>query len=688
MRNLGYTKKIITMINRSKLLLAAFFLTTGTVALAQQSEKRQKFIEASNFDTTIKPGNNFYLYVNGSWIKNTPIPATETRIGSFLDVYNVTKEHVKSILKEVSKEGQPVGSIEQKVGDFYASGMDSITIEKRGYDPIIPILKEIDAISSVNDLVSFIATQQTKGNDFLYAPYVAADEKNSSVNILCFAQSGIGLPDRDYYFKTDAATLAIQKAYKKRLQKLFVLTGTDSVDAVKHTEIIYDLEKEIATSHKTRVERRDPKSNYNKMSVTDLQKLMPIFNWVSVLNTMRVKVDSINVNQPAFYTKINGLLQSTSIDTWKLYLKADVLKGASAALSSSFVNASFEYQKTLSGQQKIKPRWERIYRSTDGNLGDALGQLYVKKYFTQEAKSRMKELVNNLSIAFEQRINKVDWMSDSTKTKAKAKLHSFLKKIGYPDKWRNYDNVNIERNKYFENLQACSENEYNFSINKVGKPVDKTEWGMTPPTINAYYNPSFNEIVFPAGILQFPFFDPNADDAINYGGIGLVIGHEMTHGFDDQGAQYDKDGNLKNWWATTDSSQFVARSKKVIEQYSGYTVLDTIHVNGALTTGENMADNGGLAISYDAFKMTKQGKSNIKIDGFTPDQRYFISFAQVWRNKQKDETTRQLINTDPHSPAMWRVLGPLSNFTPFYKAFNVQEGDKMFKAEKDRIKIW
>jgi putative endopeptidase len=342
----------------------------------------------------------------------------------------------------------------------------------------------------------------------------------------------------------------------------------------------------------------------------------------------------------------------------------------------------------LSGQQKIKPRWERINRSVDANLGEALGQLYVKKYFTEDAKKRMNELVNNLSIAFETRINKLTWMSGETKVKAKEKLHSFMKKIGYPDKWRDYSKVSISRDKYFENLEACSKNEFDYSIAKVDKPVDKAEWGMTPPTVNAYYNPSFNEIVFPAGILQFPFFDPAADDAINYGGIGLVIGHEMTHGFDDQGAQYDKDGNLKNWWTSADSAKFVEGSKKIISQYDAYTVLDTIHVNGALTTGENMADNGGLAISYDAFKMTKQGKSNVKIDGFTPDQRYFISFAQVWRAKQKDESTRQRINTDPHSPANWRVIGPLSNFTPFYTAFNVKEGDKMYKPESERIKIW
>ena len=670
------------------LFIAVILVTLGLSAYGQQTEKRHAFIEKANIDSSVKPGDNFYLYVNGKWIKNTTIPPTETRIGSFLDVYNVTKEHVKGILVDVSKGGTPAGSIEQKVGDFYAAGMDSATIEKRGYDPIKPTLKEIDDLTDVKGIVAFIAKQQTKNNDILYAPYVGSDDKNSSMNILGFYQSGIGLPDRDYYFKTDAATLKIQAAYKRRLKKLFVLTGSDTITAAKNTDAIYELEKQLAGSHRTKVELRDPQSNYNKLAVADLQKQMPTFDWLTVLSTLGVKVDSVNVNQPAFYKKIDELLQATPIATWKVYLKAAIIKGASSALSSDFVNTSFEYQKALSGQQKIKPRWERMYRSTDANLGEALGQLYVKQYFTEDAKLRMKELVNNLSIAFEARINKVDWMSDSTKTKAKDKLHAFLRKIGYPEKWKDYSKVTINRNTYFENLQACSQFEFNRSINKVGKPVDKTEWDMTPPTINAYYNPSFNEIVFPAGILQFPFFDPKADDAINYGGIGLVIGHEMTHGFDDQGAQYDKEGNLSNWWSTNDSAQFVARSKKVIEQYNSFTVLDTLHVNGALTTGENMADNGGLAIAYDAFKMTKQGKGNTKIDGFTPDQRFFISFAQVWRAKQKDESLRQLVLTNPHSPENWRVLGPLSNFTPFYKAFDVKPGDKMYKSESERIKIW
>ncbi len=673
---------------KTQWLLALALAFAAINGCKNKAATTQKFIETAYMDSSVKPGDNFFLFVNGKWLKNTEIPATESGVGAFLDLYNRTKTNIKSILEDVSKNGQTVGSIEQKVGDLYASGMDSVTIEKLGYEPLKPTFASIAAIKNAKDVMGFLGTQLTENNSILFQPFVAADDKNSSMNILVFYQSGLGMPDRDYYLKSDPATAAIQKAYQTYIQKTLQLTGSDSAAAKKQMLAIYNLEKQIALSHKTNVELRDPQSNYNKKAITDLQKAMPVFDWVTLTKTLGVKVDSVNVSQPAFYAKINELLTTTPIDVWQSYLKFHTISNAAAALSSSFVNARFDYQKALSGQQKIKPRWERMYRITDANLGDALGQLYVKKYFTEEAKKRMLELVNNLSTSLDNRIAQLDWMSDTTKQKAKDKLHAFLKKIGYTDKWRDYSKVNIDRTKFFENLTACAKNEFAYQMNKVGKPVDKTEWGMTPPTINAYYNPTFNEIVFPAGILQFPFFDPTADDAINYGGIGMVIGHEMTHGFDDQGAQYDKDGNLKNWWAKSDSVQFVAKSKRVIDLYNSFTVLDTVHINGALTTGENMADIGGIAIAYNAFKMTKQGQDTTKIDGFTPNQRFFISFAQIWRSKQKDEITRQYINTDPHSPPLWRVLGPLMNFTPFYTAFNVKEGDKMFKAEKDRIKIW
>ncbi len=653
------------------------------------SKQETKSLSLVNIDSATRPGDDFYRFANGRWLDSAKIPATESRIGAGLEMYNRTKEHIKVILEEVSKANNTAGSIEQKVGDFYASGMDSAAIEKAGYEPLKPWLKNISEIKDAKGVLQFVAEQITNNNGLLIGQYFGADEKNSTTNIAVYYQAGLGLPDRDYYFKTDAATQAVVKAYQTYMQKIFSLTGDDSATAAKNVTAVYELEKQMAASHRTNVELRDPQSNYNKMAVADLEKKMPVIGWSSLLPLLFVHTDSVNISQPAYYQKLNDLLKTVPADTWKTYLRFHLTNNAAPVLSSDFVKANFEYSgKALSGQQQMKERWERIYRQTDGNLGEALGQLYVKKYFTEDAKKRMLDLVNNLQKAFEARIMKLDWMSDSTKAKAKEKLYAFIKKIGYPDKWKDYSKVIIDKNKFFENLKSCSKNEYNYQVSKVGKPVDRTEWGMTPPTINAYYNPTFNEIVFPAGILQYPMFDADVDDAMNYGGIGMVIGHEMTHGFDDQGAQYDKDGNLKNWWSKEDFAKFKAKGQQVVNLYNSFVVLDSIHINGSLTQGENTADIGGIAIAYDAFKLTKQGKDTAKIDGFTPDQRFFLSYAQCWRRKAKDEALRQQINTDPHSPSKYRVWGPLMSFAPFYAAFNIKEGDKMFVAEKDRVNIW
>ncbi|CAN5270056.1 M13 family metallopeptidase [soil metagenome] len=670
-------------------LLALAAVINGCSENKKDEKQTQKFIETAYMDSSVKPGDNFFLYVNGGWFKTAQIPSTESGVGSFLDLRNKTREALKTLLDDATKSNAAAGTIEQKVGDFYLSGMDSATIDKRGYDPVKPALQKISSINNTQDMMKFVAEEQMTLENILFNAFVASDDKNSAKNILVFYQGGLGLPDRDYYFKNDPSTQAVVKAYKSYIAKLLTLTGDDSATAIKNAATIYDLEKKMAMSHRTNVELRDPESNYHKMAIADLDKKMPAFGWSTLLQNVGVKTDSVNVSQPSYYMALNGLLASVPLNTWKTYLRFHVLDDAANALSSDFVNASFEYNgKSLSGQQQLKPRWQRMTASTDNNLGEALGQLYVKKYFTEDAKKRMLDLVNNLQKAFEARINKLDWMSDSTKVKAKEKLYAFTKKIGFPDKWRDYSKVNIDKTTYYENLQSSAKNEFEFQIAKVDQPVDKTEWGMTPPTINAYYNPSFNEIVFPAGILQFPFFDPNADDAINYGGIGMVIGHEMTHGFDDQGAQYDKDGNLKLWWSKDDYTKFQVKSNQEIAQYNSFTVLDSMHVNGGLTNGENIADLGGINIAYDAFKMTAEGKDTTKIDGFTPDQRFFISYAQIWRSKQKDEILRQQVNTNPHSPAIWRVNGPLMNFDPFYAAFNVQPGDKMYKADSSKIKIW
>lgn len=672
-----------------KLLYAASFLLVFASCGNSHTKIAGKFIETGYMDSSVKPGDDFFRFVNGKWLDTVRIPETESGIGSFDDLYYRTRDRLHELLDSISRKQQEAGSIEQKVGDFYASGLDSVIIEERGYEPAKPYLQKIDAIKNAEGVMAFANELELENNNSLYTQYVGADEKNSSVNIAVYIQSGLGLPDRDYYFKTDAATQKIVVAYKTYMKKLFTLTGDDSLKAAKEVAQVYELEKQMAASHKTNVQLRDPQSNYHKLAVADLDKQMPVFAWKNTLNAIGVHADSVNVSQPEYYIKLNQLLKSISVDVWQSYLKFHLLDDVANTLSEDFVNARFEYVgKALNGQQKLKPRWQRMAMNTDNNLGDALGQLYVEKYFTDDAKERMLEMVNNLQTAFANRIDKLDWMSDSTKLVAKDKLNAFLKKIGYPDKWRDYSKVTIERGKYFENLVSCAKNEYQYQVNKVGKKVDKTEWQMTPPTINAYYNPTFNEIVFPAGILQFPFFDPNADDAINYGGIGMAIGHEMTHGFDDQGAQYDKDGNLKNWWGKDDSTKFVGKTKQVVDLYNTYIVIDSVHVNGALTTGENIADIGGVAIAYDAFKMTKQGQGTTKIDGFTPDQRFFISLGQIWREKLKPETERYFANVNPHSPGRFRVNGPLSNFTPFYNAFNVQAGDKMYLPEDKRIKIW
>jgi putative endopeptidase len=649
----------------------------------------KKFLDLASIDSSVKPGDNFYLYVNGKWVSKTKIPSSQSGVGGFTDLYYQTQNVLQHLLDSLSKANLVAGSIEQKVGDYYVSGMDSVTIDKRGYEPLKPYLSKISALTNPSGIIQFAAALQTEELNGLFNVIIGPDEKNSKSNIVIFSQGGLGLPDRDYYFKKDSGNLAVVKAYMKYVNKLFGLMGDDSITAAKKTNLVYNLEKQMAESHKTNVELRDPQSNYHKESVADLDKQMPVFGWKSTLSTMGIVTDSVNLMQPAFYKKLNSLLKTGGMGSWKAYLQFHIADANVMTLSSDFYLANFDYNgKALGGQQEMKPRWDRIITSVDANLGEGLGEVYVNLYFSREAKARMLELVNNLQIAFEARINKLEWMSDSTKVKAKDKLQAFTKKIGYPEKWRDYSKVTIDRGKFFENRISCHKNDFQRLLAKVGKPVDKTEWGITTPTINAYYNPNFNEIVFPAGILQPPFFDPAADDAVNYGGIGMVIGHEMTHGFDDQGAQYDKDGNLKNWWGRSDSVKFVSYTKAVNAEYDGFIAIDTFHVNGALTTGENIADLGGLAIAYDAFKLTKQGQDTTRIDGLTPDERFFMSFATVWRSKYKDEFSRQLVNVDPHAPDRYRVIGTLENFQPFYLTFHIKEGDKMYKSESDRIKIW
>lgn len=652
-------------------------------------EKRTVFFDRSGMDSTAKPGDDFFTFANGGWIKATKIPDDQSGWGSFYTLHEENQKKMKSILEEAAaNKSAAKGSAEQKVGDYYASGMDTVALEKKGYEPLKPIMQKIAAIKDYKELVNLLAEGYADGDGDLFGFYVGPDDKNSTRNIAVLTQTGLTLPEKDYYFKNDPTTLEQRKQMVNYATRLFMLTGNDSMAAAKKAADVLVLETEIAKSHLAPEDLRDPVKNYNKIPLASLEKLSPNLNWNASFGKMGIHPDSINVSQPKYFAALSNLLASKPIDMWKSKIEFDYISANASDLSKAFRDASFNFNKIFSGQKVQKERWKTMVGNTDGSLRDLASELFVKKYFTAEAKKRMDELVNNLQVAFKNRIEKLDWMSDSTRKKALLKLNAIIKKIGYPDKWKNFDDVEISRDNYFANNRSISKHFYKEMIAKMGKPVDKTEWGMTPYTVNAYYNPSFNEIVFPAGILQFPFFDANADDAVNYGGIGMVIGHEITHGFDDQGRQYDAEGNLKEWWTPADAAKFNAKSGEVVKQYNSYAILDTIHLNGKLTLGENLADLGGIAIAYDAFKMTPQGKGNEKIDGLTPDQRFFLGFAQVWRLTIRPETERVRVTTDPHSPAKFRINGPLSNFEPFYAAFNIKEGDKMYKKPEERAKVW
>jgi putative endopeptidase len=674
--------------------LKSYFAVLGIVAASYSSYAQkapQKLIDPANMDLSVKPGDDFYNYANGVWIKNNPVPAKETRWGSFNELRDFNINAVRSVVEDAAADkSAPAGSVKKRVGDFYAAAMDSLTIEKLGYAPIKPELEKIKQIKDLQGILDEVFYLRTSGAASpMFGFGVGQDRKNVKKYLVSLGQGGTTLPDRDYYLKDDNRSIKIREAYLAYMTTLFTLTGSSAAEATQKANTILAIEKSLAEAQMSRLEMRDPYKTYNKFTVTAFSGATPNLNWAVILPKLEVKgQDTLLVSSPKFFASLDGMLKSVPVTDWKTYLEWNVLKSSAGSLSSPFVKASFTFTQAQTGQKVQTPRWQRMSSLTDGSIGDLLGQLYVAKYFKPEAKARMTELIKNLRTAFEIRIKGLDWMSDDTKEKALAKLHAFLPKIGYPDKWRNYDGLVIQRNTYFQNLRNVGAWGYKEMISQLGKPVDRTRFGMTPPTVNAYYSPTMNEIVFPAGILQFPFFAPDADDAVNYGGIGAVIGHEMSHGFDDSGSQYDKDGNLNNWWTKEDRTKFDAKTKALGEQYDAYTVLDTIHVNGKLTMGENIGDLGGLNVAYTAFKLTKQGQSDEKIDGFTPDQRFFLSWAQVWRGNILPESAAQLIKTDPHSPGEFRTIGAPVNMDAWYKAFNVQPGDKLYKKPEDRIRMW
>lgn len=678
----------------SALFAVALFLTFLSCSENKEMTEETnniKAIDLTNFNTEVSPGDDFFEYVNGAWLKNNPIPDEESRWGAFNILYEENQERLHKMFEEASeKVGSPNGSIEQLMGDLYASGMNTELIEQMGYEPIKPFLEQVDKIKSVEDLQNTLFSLDSEGFGTVIGLYAGPDDKNSSMNIVNIYQTGLSLPDRSYYLEDDERSKEIRAAYNNHLVKMFTLIGNSEAEATTHAANVFDLEKEIANFSKSRVELRDPQANYNKMTFEELQKLSPAIDWKKYFQTIGLnETGDINVGQTKYYTELSKLMTASKLEEWKSYLKYAIVHGAAAYLSQDFVNANFEfYGKELSGSKVLRERWKRVVSSVNGTLGEAVGELYVKKYFPPRAKERMLELVANLKVALEKRINQLEWMTQPTKEKALEKLEKINVKIGYPDKWRNYSSLEISRDNYLKNMLNASKFEANYNLSKVGKEVDADEWHMSPQTVNAYYSPNMNEIVFPAGILQPPFFFLDADDAVNYGGIGVVIGHEITHGFDDQGRLFDSEGNLNDWWQEEDANNFNSRTKILVDQYNSYEVLPSVTVNGELTLGENIADFGGLTISLEALKMAIGDLQAPEIDGFSPLQRFFLSYSQIWRQNIRDKELMSRIKEDVHSPAKTRVNGGVVNVPEFYEAFDVKESNKLFVSPDNRAIIW
>ena len=648
-------------------------------------------IDPSNMDTTVACGEDFYEYACGGWIKKNPLKPEYARYGSFDVLAENNQKQMRELIDELEKAENEPGSVAQKVGDLYKMGLDSVRLNKEGVSPISEALKNIASFDDKAAFASLVAQMHKEGSSPFFQLYVGADEKNSSMNIVNLYQGGMSMGDRDYYLSEDSANIKIRDAYKKYINKLFTLAGYSAEKAAVAEKNVMNIETALAKVAFSREETRNPLKNYNKMPMTDFLKQMNGFDWKSYFSALGLdSLNEINPNQLPFIKGMDALVGGLTSEEIRDYLIFKQINTASSYLSDDFVQARFDfYGKVLSGQQELKPRWKRSLSVTDGALGEALGEMYVAKYFPPEAKERMLKLVENLRISLGEHIDSLEWMSAETKAKAKEKLAAFYVKIGYPDKWRDYSGLTIDPKKsYWDNVREAAIFESDYMLSDVNKPVDKTRWLMSPQTVNAYYNPTTNEICFPAGILQPPFFYMDADDAVNYGGIGVVIGHEMTHGFDDQGRQYDKDGNLKDWWTAEDAKQFNLRADKLADQYSSIIVLDTVHANGRFTLGENIADHGGLRVSYTAFKNATKGQDLKPIDGFTPDQRFYLAYAGLWAQNIRDEEILRLTKIDPHSLGKWRVNAALRNLESFFQAFGITEKDSMYMKPEDRVTIW
>ena len=679
----------------SLLLLGAAFIACSPEQNTEVEETPA--IVLDNMDTTISPADDFFGYVNGNWVANTEIPGDQGRWGSFNELREFNNDVVMDVLKRAAESGKyQEGSDQKKASDFFSVGMDSLLAENSGAKPVQKYLQQVDDIQSMEDLQKFMSLQQMYGGGAFFNFAVFQDLKQSSIMTTYLGQGGLGLPDRDYYTKEDAKSVEIREKYEAFVAKLLgLVTGEDDEMSVKNAAIIMSIETQLAEASMTNVEQRNIPALYNKMSISEIGELSPSFDWSAYLNDMgAIGIDTLIVMQPKFIKEFESIVTNTSMDNWKVYLKWTVVNGSANYLNSEVVKANFDFYGTeLRGTKEMRPRWKRVLGNTNRFMGESIGKLYVDDAFPPEAKESAIEMVEYIKKAYATRIKNLEWMSDSTKEQALAKLATFTVKIGYPDKWRDYSKLEVKNGgedaSYMDNVMLASKFQFERNLDKLGKPVDKTEWGMNPQTVNAYYNPLQNEIVFPAGILQAPFYNYKADAAVNFGGIGAVIGHEISHGFDDQGSRFDPEGNMKNWWSEEDSKNFKERNGKLIAQFDAFEPLDSVHVNGEFTLGENIGDLGGINAAYDGLQlyMADHGRPE-DIDGLTAEQRFFVSWATIWRIKYRDETLRTQVNTDPHSPGMYRANGPLQNLPAFYEAFNVQPGDGMYRADSVRVVIW
>ncbi|MGX5174406.1 M13 family metallopeptidase [Aliikangiella sp. IMCC44653] len=646
-------------------------------------------IELANMDTSVRPQDDFYQYVNGTWLKNTPIPSDKSTYGSFTALRDKSREDVKAIIEETAQlENVEAGSDAQRVGDLYKSYMNTDKLNQLGIKPIEADLAEIEAIKTHDDVVAHFAKAQVYSGKAPFGFWVNNDSKNPTSYITYFTQSGLGLPDREYYLKEDEKSAEIRQAYVAHIETMLSLAKI--AEPAKTAQAIMALETEVAKLHWTRKESRNRDKTYNKVDTAKLSEMMPGFNWSLYLEKTGINSEnSVIIRQPTYFENFAKLFKSTDIESWKNYLRWTLINSSASLLSADFDKANFDfYSKTLSGTPEQEARWKRAVGSVNRLLGEVVGKIYVKKHFKPEAKQRMVNLVENLREAYRQAIIELDWMSEETKQQALDKLAKFTPKIGYPDKWKDYSGLSISADDLVGNYKRAAKFNHDNEVNKLGKPIDKTEWFMSPQTVNAYYNPVMNEIVFPAAILQPPFFNMQADDAVNYGGIGGVIGHEMGHGFDDQGAKSDGDGVLRNWWTEKDLAEFKLRTGKLAAQYSEFEPLPGEHIDGELTLGENIGDLGGLTIAHKAYMLSLEGNEAPVIDGFTGEQRFFMGWAQVWAYKFRDEALSMRLKTDPHSPAPYRGNGTLMNMPEFMDAYNVKPGDAMYRKPEDRVKIW